>query len=82
MTTTSPLPEEPPGAHPRLTMRYEWDFYPDPSTLTLASGSVDTMHADFWNTWQQARLAQLVDRCVDAGRKCSHDDVDAIPFPP
>ena len=66
---------------PRLTMRIEWDFYPDPSTLSLASGSIHSMHADFWNTWNQARLDQLVNRCIDAGRKCSSDDVDAIPFP-
>ena len=49
-------------AIPRLTMRFEWDFYPNPSTLSLASGSIHSMHADFWNTWHQPRLDQLVKR--------------------
>jgi hypothetical protein len=75
-------PRSHPVSIPRLTMVFEWDdFYPDPASLSLSSGSVHTMHADFWNTWDQARLAQLVRMCVDASRKCSSDDVDDLPFP-
>jgi len=76
-------PKSHPVAIPRLTMRIGWGGFnnSDPSALSLSSGSITGMHADFWNTWQQARLTQLVAKCVDAGRKCSHDDVDNIPFP-
>ena len=75
-------PSSHPVPLPELTMRYIWgDQQPDPSSLTLSSGSVHTMHADFWNTWHQARLEQLVSECVNAGKKCSYDDVDALPFP-
>jgi hypothetical protein len=38
--------------------------------LTLASGPYWTMHADFWNTWQQARLDDLVNRCLDQHVHC------------
>ena len=39
------------------------------------------MHADFWNTWNQARLEQLVSNCVNAGKKCDYDDVTRSPSP-
>ena len=39
--------------------------------VTLSSGSPYTLHADFWNAWDQARLVHLVDYCVNGGRKCS-----------
>ena len=75
-------PRSHPVAVPRLTMLVEWDdFYPDPATLSLSSGSVHTMHADFWNTWHQPRLEQLVRLCLDASRECSKDDVENLPFP-
>jgi hypothetical protein len=75
-------PSSHPVPLPELTMRYIWgDQQPDPSSLTLSSGSVHSMHADFWNTWNQARLEQLVSHCVNAGKKCDYDDVDALPFP-
>ena len=31
----------------------------------LSSGALSTMHADFWNTWRQAGLEELVDRCLN-----------------
>lgn len=31
---------------------------------TLASGDALTMHADFWNTWDQAKLEELVQVCI------------------
>jgi uncharacterized protein DUF1996 len=42
--------------------------------MTLASGPYWTMHADFWNTWQQPRLDDLVDRCLDAHVHCGSID--------
>ncbi len=38
--------------------------------LSLSSGPFWTMHADFWNTWQQPRLDQLVSDCIVAGVHC------------
>jgi uncharacterized protein DUF1996 len=38
--------------------------------LSLSSGPYWTMHADFWNTWQQPRLDDLVNRCLDAHVHC------------
>jgi hypothetical protein len=38
--------------------------------LTLSSGSYYTLHADFWNTWMQDKLNQLVQRCINAHVKC------------
>jgi hypothetical protein len=44
---------------------------PDGSVaLSLSSGPFWSMHADFWNTWQQPRLDQLVSDCIDAGVHC------------
>jgi len=33
----------------------------------LSSGDPTTLHADFWNTWQQAALEQAVADCLNAG---------------
>lgn len=35
------------------------------SGFGLSSGSLSTMHADFWNTWNQPSLETLVDRCLN-----------------
>jgi hypothetical protein len=42
--------------------------------LTLSSGPTYTLHADFWNTWQQARLDQLVADCLAAQVHCGSVD--------
>jgi hypothetical protein len=47
--------------------------------LTLSSGPYWTMHADFWNTWQQERLDQLVEQCLDAVVHCG--SIDALVQP-
>ena len=38
--------------------------------FSLASGPYYTLHADLWNTWDQAALDDLVDRCLRAHRAC------------
>jgi hypothetical protein len=38
--------------------------------LSLSSGPYFTMHSDFWNTWQQPRLDQLVTECLNADVRC------------
>ncbi len=59
----------------RLTIRIQFtDYQPNPSSLTLSSGSVNTLHADVINSWNQARLQNTVQQCVNAGTKCSADE--------
>jgi Domain of unknown function (DUF1996) len=40
----------------------------------LSSGPSYSMHADFWNTWQQERLDQLVADCLVANVHCGSVD--------
>ena len=40
----------------------------------LSSGPWYTLHADFWNTWQQERLDQLVADCLIAKAHCGSVD--------
>ena len=42
--------------------------------FTLSSGPPHTLHADFWNTWQQERLDQLVANCLVARVHCGSVD--------
>lgn len=56
---------------PRLIARFQWtDKHPSPVSLSLSSGSTNTFHADWWNSWDQTRLAKLVDKCINAGLDC------------
>jgi hypothetical protein len=36
----------------------------------VLSDGTQVAHADFWNTWQQPALADLVARCLNAGVDC------------
>jgi len=56
-------------ALPRLILRTEYPVG-DGGRITLSSGPTFTAHGDFWNTWDQEKLAALVDRCLNAGRDC------------
>ena len=38
--------------------------------MSLSSGPYYTMHADFWNTWIQRRLDELVNRCLRHRTDC------------
>jgi uncharacterized repeat protein (TIGR02543 family) len=38
--------------------------------LTLSSGGAWTLHADFWNSWDQEKLDQLVQNCINAHLAC------------
>jgi hypothetical protein len=55
---------------PRLLERFEYRVGTDSSGITLASGPTYTVHADFWNTWQQASLQYLTDHCLNGGLDC------------
>ena len=51
------------------------DYPPvDPTDLSLASGSITTAHADFWNVWDQEKLEQEVELCLNADRVCGVTD--------
>jgi hypothetical protein len=45
--------------------------------LTLSSGPYWSMHSDFWNTWQQERLDELVETCLVALVHCGGIDSSA-----
>jgi len=66
-----------PATHPvgimRLSVRITWPVRPaGGSKLTLGDGRLPAtgMHADFWNTWNQATLRQLRWDCVEVARTC------------
>jgi PKD repeat protein len=40
------------------------------STSVSSNGVFYTMHTDFWNTWDQPKLDQLVEGCLDAHVAC------------
>ena len=49
-------------ALPQIEMRVIYPRIADVSALTLASGSIYSMHADFFNGWDQRRFAGMVAR--------------------
>jgi hypothetical protein len=55
---------------PRLALVFRWPIHPKPSSVQLASGGPLTMHADFWNTWHQWRLRELINSCVNVNTDC------------
>jgi hypothetical protein len=63
-------PADHPVALPRLIMRTEYPVGTDSSGITLSSGPYYTAHADFWNTWDQQKLDDLVARCLNSGTEC------------
>lgn len=54
----------------RLNVRYK--VGPKTGTITLSSGNVHSIHADFWNTWDQKTLDRLVRDCFHAAKNCGH----------
>ena len=67
-----------PKSHPRLLpilrlhVRYPTRGGPD---IRLSPGDVDAGHADFFNGWDQEKLAQLVHDCLQADVNCGNGDV-------
>jgi hypothetical protein len=60
-----------PSTHPYPVPRLQTNFlFPMPTTsgkVKLSSGEYSTMHADFFNAWQEGALEDLVKRCINAG---------------
>ncbi|MDR5684469.1 MAG: DUF1996 domain-containing protein [Armatimonadota bacterium] len=59
-----------PVAIPRIIMRLEFPVGTTTGNITLASGSVYSIHGDFWNTWDQSRLQKLTDDCLNRNVDC------------
>lgn len=59
-----------PRVLPRLIERFEYPVGTSSGGLALSSGPSWTVHADFWNTWQQDGLNRLVARCLNGGTDC------------
>jgi Domain of unknown function (DUF1996) len=59
-----------PSTHPYPVPRLQTNFqFPIPTTrgkVKLSSGVYSTMHADFFNAWQEGKLEDLVARCINA----------------
>jgi hypothetical protein len=54
-----------PRSVPVLTMNVTFPIPTPQGEVTLSSGAASTMHADFFNAWDQEALAGLVVRCIN-----------------
>lgn len=63
-----------PGSHPvpipQLLFTVTWPITGPGHDLSLASGSLLTGHADFFNAWDEDKLATEVDTCIHRGLIC------------
>jgi hypothetical protein len=59
-----------PRVLPRVIFRLEYPVGATSAGITLSSGPSYTIHADFWNTWDQAKLRSLVSTCLNANKDC------------
>jgi Domain of unknown function (DUF1996) len=72
-----------PASHPvpvpRLVLHVVYDLH-DATDAELSSDVMagapagSTIHADFWNTWDQPTLVRLVHTCIDTGPNCVFRD--------
>lgn len=57
-----------PASHPvpipQLTFSVLYSITGDPTGILLASGQPHTLHADFWNVWNQQKLTREVEICL------------------
>jgi hypothetical protein len=62
-------PDTHPVAVPQLTLAIDYPAV-DPAGLSPSSGDLATMHADFWNVWDQDKLADEVAMCLNLDLVC------------
>lgn len=62
-------PETHPVPVPSITMKSIFSDLPATGTVTLASGSLSTIHADFFNSWDQDQLDENVENCIRYPKK-------------
>jgi hypothetical protein len=70
-------PASHPVAVPSLSLNFRYKISGPLNGVSLASGGVYSGHADFFNSWHQDVLAQLVRDCLNAGRVCDSSISDA-----
>jgi hypothetical protein len=70
-------PSSHPVPVPALSLSFRWKISGSLSGVSLSSGGVHSGHADFFNSWNQAVLAQLVRDCLNAGQTCNSGIGDA-----
>jgi Domain of unknown function (DUF1996) len=63
-------PADHPVAIPRLVFEVHYPVTGDPTGLELASGSVEGVHADFLNAWDQPTLEREVRICLNGAKVC------------
>jgi hypothetical protein len=56
---------------PQLQFTITYPPVDDPDALTLASGPIESAHADFWNAWDQDKLERDVEVCLRRQKVCS-----------
>ncbi len=67
---------------PKLILRFHYPVH-DGTKIMLSSGAHFTLHADFFNAWDQGSLEILVDQCINADVDCGKpNDEDPSPLPP
>jgi hypothetical protein len=54
---------------PKITLDVRYPVH-DGAGYYLSSGAPNTLHADFWNTWQEDELAAVVDACLNSSTGC------------
>ena len=67
--STGACPSDHPVPIARVGLNVRYPIH-DGTGATLSSGDPTTLHADFWNTWQQSGLDQLVVSCLQANIAC------------
>ena len=70
-------PSSHPVPVPSLELNFRWKISGSLSGVSLSSGGVHSGHADFFNSWDQAVLAQLVRDCLNSGQTCNSSISDA-----
>jgi hypothetical protein len=60
-----------PVAIPSISFVLSYPLSTNTSGVSLASGTTFSMHADFFNAWQPAALAERVRNCLDQHVKCN-----------
>ena len=63
-------PASHPVVLPTLALIAHYPIVGEPGTITLASGSAYSAHADFFNAWDQEFLTRAVTECLNAGTQC------------
>jgi hypothetical protein len=60
-----------PVSIPQLQFTIDYPPVDDESALSLASGPIESAHADFWNAWDQDKLEREVRVCLNLQKVCS-----------